>query len=342
MASGSEIPRVIIVGIYGNRGQKLARALLELSNFVKVVGGVDVSLVRPPNLPSELPVFPTLEQALSRLSFDVAILATPTGHHFDQVQLLLKSGVHVIKEKPFETRFNKARRLAELAIKANLSLFVLTQRAYYPTYVLAGRLWRRIQPFRFEMFISVDARKSNMGWRAIPELALGGVVSDLGYHALDLIVRYFGVPDGLCGMWTNISDKGRYRKMEDAADYLMSFRKHELAGILKITRLSPSSREYLFIQGRSGSIKASTSTLLVTRYRKGADCSQIWKRSEQVVKWAALKHILTRYLRALGDRKKTKEHLQHHLNVVRLLENCYKESHRLDAPIKQLDDWDGR
>ncbi len=137
MPHGPDPLRAIVVGIYGNRGQKLARALFELPNFVKVVGGVDVSPVQPPSIPSELPVFPSVEQALSNLSFDVAILATPTGYHFEQVQLLIGSGIHVIKEKPFETNLDRARRLVNLADKSNLSVYVLTQRAYYPTYTLA-------------------------------------------------------------------------------------------------------------------------------------------------------------------------------------------------------------
>ena len=192
------------------------------------------------------------------------------------------------------------------------------------------------------MFISIDARWFDTGWRGIPKLALGGAISDLGYHALDLIVRYFGIPDLLCGARTNIPDGTRLLELEDVADFVMGFRKQQLSGRLAISRYSSVPGEYLLIQGRSGSIKASTSTLLITRYRKGGDCSQIWQRSEEAVKKAALRHILTTYLRALGDRKKTRKHLQHHLDVVQLLENCYKESLSLDAPIKQMDAWDGR
>jgi predicted dehydrogenase len=94
--------RIVIIGL-GSIGQRHLRNLLHL-------GYTNITTVsRSGTLPdgfSFLPVYSSLPVALSALSFDVAIICTPTSFHFDSLSLLLKAKIAKIYiEKPVSHSF---------------------------------------------------------------------------------------------------------------------------------------------------------------------------------------------------------------------------------------------
>jgi predicted dehydrogenase len=70
-------------------------------------------------------LFDTLEQLFSKnISFDAAIVCTPTNTHYEITKDLLNKNLNVLVEKPLATKPSEASELIQLAEDKNLSLLV--------------------------------------------------------------------------------------------------------------------------------------------------------------------------------------------------------------------------
>ncbi len=133
-----------------------------------------------------------------RISF--VDICTPNEYHYEQVKKALAAGKHVYCDKPLTVTYAEAEELAELAEKSSLTAQVAFQNRFFPATLRArqlvdeGRLGD-ILCFRCEYLHSgaVNASKP-IGWK---QTESGGVLRDLGSHAIDLIYSLIGEFDSV-------------------------------------------------------------------------------------------------------------------------------------------------
>jgi predicted dehydrogenase len=114
-----------VVG-YGYWGPNLVRNFMEAANS-KVIAVCDL---RPQQLARVEARYPTIktttsyEELLSDSSIDAIAIPTPVSSHFNLAMAALRSGRHVLVEKPLTATSDQARQLIEEAERRNLVLMV--------------------------------------------------------------------------------------------------------------------------------------------------------------------------------------------------------------------------
>jgi len=136
---------------------------------------------------------------LSQHAFDLAIVASPHSLHAAQSIHLLEAGVSVLCEKPMATSADDAGAMARAAASSRGLLAIGLVRRFFPaTQAIRGMLSQRmlgdISSFEF------SEGSASFGWPAASrgyfdrQEAQGGVLMDIGVHALDLLQWWLGRP----------------------------------------------------------------------------------------------------------------------------------------------------
>lgn len=138
------------------------------------------------------------DRILSDPKIDVVNVCTPNALHYEQVKKALLAGKHVYCDKPLATTVADAEELARLADKAG----VTAQMCLNYRFLTATQRARQLVEEGFLGDItcfsavyrhsgSVDPNKP-MGWKQDAAMGGGGVLFDLGSHALDLMYWLLG------------------------------------------------------------------------------------------------------------------------------------------------------
>lgn len=137
------------------------------------------------------PVYDSLERLLGVHQVDLAIVATPTAHHFPMARELIERGVNVLCEKPFTETLDQAIELVRLADARGVRLAVNNEFRFMACHRAARRM---IGDPRFGRLLFVEMSQTfhateatEQGWRGRdPERTC----KEFGTHVFDLC-RYF-------------------------------------------------------------------------------------------------------------------------------------------------------
>jgi len=120
---------------------------------------------------------------------DAALVLTPHALHYRQCRDLLRSGVHVMVEKPMVCRLEEAYSLLDEASSADLILEVAYQRHFNPVFMALRDVLSSgdLGDVRLVSMILGQAYLSHVKgtWRLKPELSCGGELIDSGSHFID-------------------------------------------------------------------------------------------------------------------------------------------------------------
>jgi predicted dehydrogenase len=174
------------------------------------------------------PMYDSLDQVLADQRPDLAIVATPHDCHVPLARQLLRAGVPTLLEKP------PACSAPELATLLTLSQEFQTPIATsLPLHHQRGyRRFRRLlaSPGLTDAQVTIRATVTSWqgadSWRRSRERAGGGVLIDLGYHYLELIVSCLGSPDEKSVQLTRAPGPGC--EVEDEAQLLLQFDERRL------------------------------------------------------------------------------------------------------------------
>ncbi|KAA5540527.1 Gfo/Idh/MocA family oxidoreductase [Roseiconus nitratireducens] len=137
--------------------------------------------------------YPTLESVLNDPTIDAVHLATPNRLHFEQAAAVLRSGKHVVCEKPLAMTSRQSAELVEIAAASGRAAAVAYNIRFYP---LCHEAAARVAGGSVGEFLHVSGSyvqdwllcKTDFNWRVLAED--GGelrAVADIGTHWLDLI-----------------------------------------------------------------------------------------------------------------------------------------------------------
>lgn len=196
----------------------------------------------------------SLDDALDKEEPDFAIVATPHATHLDISKKLLERKIPILKEKPFAIDLEHAKELVEQVEKHNGYLRLCVQRHYHPLYVYGQKALSHLGTIRhFSARYQLNADRYYFGWRSRPETAGGGAVIDMGYHLIDLLYWYFGMPSQIYAVSAPRKDEELQYTVEETVLISLVYG-NGTVGSLFLSLCEPDKHEELRIYGTLGYI----------------------------------------------------------------------------------------
>ena len=146
-----------------------------------------------PNIRSVL----TVEEVFSDPNIELIVVNTPNYTHFEYALKAIRSGKHVLIEKPFAITVKEAQQLFREGVENNVCVLPYHNRRYDSDFssvkqvIESGKLGKiHHVHFRFDRFLN------NIGPKKGKETLLpgNGFAYDLGSHLLDGLISLFGKP----------------------------------------------------------------------------------------------------------------------------------------------------
>lgn len=145
-------------------------------------------------------VYDNLSDMAYSSEVEVIYIASPNGAHFEQAELCLKAGRHVIVEKPSFSTLREAQHILELARTRNLFVFEAMRTIHNPNFALLAQAIGHIGPVRFANLHLMgysskydQFKKGNVASTFSPELS-GGATYDMGVYPIYTALALFGRP----------------------------------------------------------------------------------------------------------------------------------------------------
>lgn len=215
----------------------------------------DTEILREQQYRLRVPGYRDFEELFSSVDLDLVIITVP--HHAGQqvIKAAAEHKVHVLKEKPFATSLPEARSLAECCEQAGIELMVTLQRRFNPIYTSFTQLADQIgTPFMVEAKYTLHVKDPSAGWRGCLATAGGGCVIDMGYHLIDMLLWYFGLPDRVLA---ELSVSARPDRDYDAEDTALIHFGYDsgLYGSLLLSRFIGPKTEQIRLVGTKGIVR---------------------------------------------------------------------------------------
>jgi len=280
-----------------------------------------------------------LGELIKSQDFQVALVSVPHHAYISVVSTLVTAQKHIIKEKPFATSVAEAQQLLRILEKGSTFLGVTVQRRFNPIYQTFHQLKKHIgKVYSIEGAYTINVPSLDTGWRASKEMSGGGALVDMGYHFIDLLVWYFGLPTTVTARMSRGNRPGQSYDVEDTAHLLFDYcldseYEEKLIGNFVISRVYPEKQEHVRVLGTRGVVEVSRGVIRLL----DLEGNEI-ERLERQGGWPTasieqLDHFASKINSFMpGDLPDYTEHLQH----VAVIEAAY-ESDRLSKSCNPSD-----
>ena len=214
--------RMAVVGFCGHQGAEYVRAAGAIDE-IEIVTLVDVDSAAGAKAEQlGLPVYGDVHTMLAQHAVDVAVVTVPHSEHVATTRALLEAGCHVLKEKPLAPSRSEAIELVQCANAAERAVLTLTQRPLRSDFRQLFRSLEKIgHPYLISYNYALDFPAPSLGWRGQADLALGGVLLDMGYHVIDIFTHLFGAPEEIHASRHYRYEESRTEKLEDLVTCLL-------------------------------------------------------------------------------------------------------------------------
>ena len=309
--------QILLIGAAGNQGQEYYNLL---KNEVLFTGMVDSAFQKLKTIyKNDILLFSSVEEALSKKNFDIAVVCIPHNLHFNVTSSLLKANKMIVKEKPFALNKNDICKYKKL--NSTPTIFTIVQRQFNPIFSQAIKdidLIGAIYHYKYEYFLKIS--EMTKGWRAEHRAAGGGVIIDMGYHVFDIILSFWGVPKKISSSFSYCYDEMRNEKLEDTASILF-MHKNNLSGIIYLNRHHHKKNESLEILGSEGTLVIDPD-----KYQIFDRHGKLVKEQKNRVNSSDIKKIMfLEYLNNKDNKTFLANHIQHHENIVDVIDALYNQ-----------------
>lgn len=199
------------------------------------------------------------KKLLADPAIDVVSICTPNNLHEQMALDAIAAGKNIYIDKPLSISYESARRIADAARSAGVKAQLALNNRFFPATMLAHELVAsgklgRVTSFNAEYLHSgsVDPARP-IGWKQSADVCGGGVLLDLGSHALDLVIWMCGGVDTIdCVTQTLYAERptpdgGRTRALgEDRALMLLQL-KNGAAGTVDASKIATGTDDELKI-----------------------------------------------------------------------------------------------
>ncbi len=198
----------------------------------------------------------TWEALLASADVDAVTFCTPSGIHAEQGIQALRSGKHVIVEKPMDVDLAACDALIRARDETGLQLAVVSQHRFDPASIIVRE---KLDAGEFGNVILAEARipwyrtqkyYDSGDWRGTWDLDGGGCVMNQGIHTVDLLRWFCGAPRRVHARMGTAAHTGI--EVEDCMVATVEFRNGAIATILASTSVYPGFPASLMITGTQG------------------------------------------------------------------------------------------
>mgnify|MGYP001558968253 CR=1 FL=1 len=202
----------------------------------------------------QVPGFTDYRELFDKTELDFVIVATPHDAYKGIIEIASERHLHILKEKPFARNLEEAMYFKRLCDENDIRLMTTLQRRFNPIYTTFFQLKDQIgEPFFVDIRYTLFVDGPNEGWRGQKDSAGGGCIIDMGYHMIDMIIWYFGLPDDVHAEFSSKAKPEEKYDAEDTAFILFSYN-NDLHGSLMLSRYYPPKTEQIKVIGDRGII----------------------------------------------------------------------------------------
>ncbi|MDF1684194.1 MAG: Gfo/Idh/MocA family oxidoreductase [Legionellaceae bacterium] len=255
--------RVVIIGASGKKGGDYITAVTKRDDL-EIVAVVINTRVSPlvSHLESQGVIIirdGQIDELLAHVNFDIAIVSVPHAEHKAMTLALLDAKKYVVKEKPLAMSMKDIERYESICHTQNIPpVFTTVQRDSLPVFLKAKEDLPLIgQPTHFTYNYWFNLPSVTTGWRAHMETAGGGVILDMGYHAINVLINFFGQPDRMAVSFAYAHQETEQEGLEDYARFFLGYEaktegEDDLRGLLILDRHADTKKEIFKIHGSNG------------------------------------------------------------------------------------------
>jgi len=155
---------------------------------------------------------------------------------------------------------------------------VTLQRRFNPIYTSFNQLADQVgMPFMVDAQYTLHIEDPSEGWRGKTAMAGGGCIIDMGYHLVDMILWYFGLPDRVLA---DMSVSARPDRVYDAEDTALIHFGYDsgLYGSLLLSRFIGPKLEQIRLVGSRGMVHLERGR--IRRLTNGGDVIESLSREQ--------------------------------------------------------------
>lgn len=183
-------------------------------------------------------VYQNYREMFEQENLDIVVIATPIFLHSEMIQDSIAHGLAIFVEKPLALNGHECKSI--LNKNYNNATLVGYCRRFMQTYNLAkniidNELLGNVNFFNSHIFVS-QIFKEGKGWLYDPKMSGGGVLIDLGSHAIDMFHYLFGDIQII----NAFSNSAFNKKVEDYVSINLGFKNKTLGSL----QVSWSTRNY--------------------------------------------------------------------------------------------------
>lgn len=205
--------KVVLIGA-GAYARAHALAIRDIPEF-RLAAVVDHDARRAEELAAEFGgvAFTDVDEACAAVHPDIATVVVPTAAHVEVALRALRAGIHVLLEKPLARSVAECATLVDEADRRGLLVDVVSQRRFQEggaavKEALSAGLLGRVGTVHLDTSVWRDESYfTDAGWRGRSADG-GGNLLNHGWHALDLLIWFAGVPEEAQGFRTTSRVQG--------------------------------------------------------------------------------------------------------------------------------------
>lgn len=200
---------------------------------------------------TEIPAFADYNEMIDQVALDGLVTIVPHHLHRGVVEKACEAGLPLLKEKPLARNMTEAVEFVRMAEQAGIPFMLATQRRFIPSYARLKEISENLGDIFLARGQYVFRWSRDFAWRGQWETAGGGALHDMGYHTVDMLIWYLGMPDWVSTEWSSRAfDQWEY-STDDTAITMFGYNSGTIGYLLTTWATSPSE-EAFFLHGTQG------------------------------------------------------------------------------------------
>ncbi len=196
--------RIGAIGVGGIGGHQL-RVVANCSDIMEPVAVCDNNPEIAKRVADEFKIaaHTDYKELCQRGDIDAVIMALPHYLYGEVVCYALEHGIHVFKEKPFAKTLSDAKQMVDAAKKSGKQLFLAGQNKFSSAFIKgkeivdSGEIGDVFLTRGAIIYRWGGAITGNWSWRGVEKLSGGVAIIDAGWHILDMVHWYRGLPSAV-------------------------------------------------------------------------------------------------------------------------------------------------
>lgn len=221
----------------------------------------------------------SFEDLINNPEIDIIAIGDYYGRRGELAIKSLKSGKHIIADKPLCTSLNELEEIKRLSIENNLKVGLMLDLRYHKNFVTASRLLSEGHIGEINNICFEGQHKLSYGERPMwyfEEGKHGGTINDIAIHGIDIVKYYCGLDIekiNAARCWNKFADK--QPKFKESAQFMLTLTGG--AGLIAdVSYAQPSNIKFPFpyywgfkIWGTKGVLAFTVSSPYVELYKNG-------------------------------------------------------------------------